>query len=91
MMSCTVIVGTQFGDEGKGKIVDYYSDNVDIIVRYNGGANAGHTVVIGNETFAFRLLPSGVLRSDKIVVLGHGMAIDPEVLLSEISALLSKY
>jgi adenylosuccinate synthase len=87
MMSCTVIVGTQFGDEGKGKIVDYYSDNVDIIVRYNGGANAGHTVVIGNEKFAFRLLPSGVLRSEKTVILGHGMAIDPEVLLSEITAL----
>lgn len=87
MMSCTVIVGTQFGDEGKGKIVDYYSDNVDIIVRYNGGANAGHTVVIGDKKFAFRLLPSGVLRSDKTVILGHGMAIDPDVLLSEISAL----
>lgn len=87
MMSCTVIVGTQFGDEGKGKIVDYHSDNVDIIVRYNGGANAGHTVVIGNEKFAFRLLPSGVLRSNKTVILGHGMAIDPEVLLSEITAL----
>lgn len=86
-MSCTVVVGTQFGDEGKGKIVDYYSDNVDIIVRYNGGANAGHTVVIGNEKFAFRLLPSGVLRSDKTVILGHGMAIDPEVLLSEIATL----
>jgi adenylosuccinate synthase len=87
MMSCTVIVGTQFGDEGKGKIVDYCSDNVDIIVRYNGGANAGHTVVIGNAKFAFRLLPSGVLRSDKTVILGHGMVIDPETLLSEITSL----
>ncbi len=86
-MSCTVVVGTQFGDEGKGKIVDYYSNNMDIIVRYNGGANAGHTVVIGDEKYAFRLLPSGVLRKDKTVILGHGMAIDPETLLSEITAL----
>ena len=57
-MSCIVIVGTQFGDEGKGKVVDYYSRDADLIVRYNGGANAGHTVIVGNERFAFRLLPS---------------------------------
>jgi len=86
-MPCTVIVGTQFGDEGKGKIVDYCSEHVDIIVRYNGGSNAGHTVVIGEEKFAFRLLPSGVLRENKTVVIGNGVVIDPEVLLSEIGGL----
>lgn len=86
-MPCTVIVGTQFGDEGKGKIVDYYSANADIIVRYNGGANAGHTVVTGNEKFAFRLLPSGVLYQDKMVVIGNGVVLDPDVFLSEIRSL----
>ena len=86
-MSCTVVVGTQFGDEGKGKIVDYYSENADIIVRYNGGANAGHTVVAGNEKFAFRLLPSGVLRQDKMVVIGNGVVLDPDVFFSEIHSL----
>ena len=55
-MSCTVVVGTQYGDEGKGKVVDYYSETADIIIRYNGGANAGHTVVIKEDKFAFRLL-----------------------------------
>lgn len=86
-MSCTVVVGTQFGDEGKGKIVDYYSDGMDVIVRYNGGANAGHTVVIEEERFAFSLLPSGVLRKDKMVVIGNGVAFDPEVFFSEVESL----
>ena len=86
-MSCTVIVGTQFGDEGKGKIVDYCSEDMDIVCRYNGGSNAGHTVVVGKEKFAFRLLPSGVLRKEKTVVIGNGVVIDPEVLLSEINFL----
>lgn len=86
-MPCTVIVGTQFGDEGKGKIVDYYSGDADIIVRYNGGANAGHTVVVGEEKFAFSLLPSGVLRKDKTVVIGNGVVVEPEVFFSEIDSL----
>jgi len=86
-MSCIVIVGTQFGDEGKGKVVDYYGRDVDIVVRYNGGANAGHTVVVGNEKFAFRILPSGVLRQDKTVVIGNGVVIDPDLILSEIEEL----
>jgi adenylosuccinate synthase len=86
-MSCTIVVGTQFGDEGKGKIVDYYSDDVDIIVRYNGGSNAGHTVVINGEKFAFSLLPSGVLRKEKIVVIGNGVVLDPEVIFREINDL----
>jgi adenylosuccinate synthase len=82
-----VVVGTQYGDEGKGKVVDYYSETADIIIRYNGGANAGHTVVIKEDKFAFRLLPSGVLRRDKTVVLGNGVVIDPEVFFSEIDGL----
>ncbi|MEE8322947.1 MAG: adenylosuccinate synthase [Candidatus Bathyarchaeia archaeon] len=86
-MSCIIIVGTQFGDEGKGKIVDYYGRDVDIVVRYNGGANAGHTVVVGNEKFAFRILPSGVLRQDKTVVIGNGVVIDPDLIVSEIGKL----
>ncbi len=86
-MPCTVIVGTQFGDEGKGKVVDYYREDADLIVRYNGGANAGHTVVVGGEIFAFHLLPSGVLWREKTVVIGNGVVIDPEVLLLEIDAL----
>ncbi|UCH02972.1 MAG: adenylosuccinate synthase [Candidatus Bathyarchaeota archaeon] len=86
-MSCTVIVGTQFGDEGKGKVVDYYSKDMDIIARYNGGANAGHTVVVGQEKFALRLLPSGVLRKEKMVVIGNGVVIDPAVFFLEIEDL----
>jgi adenylosuccinate synthase len=86
-MPCIVIVGTQFGDEGKGKIVDYFGEDMDIIVRYNGGANAGHTVVIGENKFAFRLLPSGVLWNEKTVIIGNGVVIDPKVLLSEINNL----
>ncbi|MFH0748960.1 MAG: adenylosuccinate synthase [Candidatus Bathyarchaeota archaeon] len=89
-MPCTVIVGTQFGDEGKGKVVDYYSGDMDIIIRYNGGANAGHTVVIGKEEFTFQLLPSGVLRKDKTVIIGNGVVLEPELLLSEIEHLKSR-
>jgi adenylosuccinate synthase len=89
-MPCIVIVGTQFGDEGKGKIVDYFGEEMDIIIRYNGGANAGHTVVIGENKFAFRLLPSGVLWNEKTVIIGNGVVIDPKVLLSEINNLESR-
>ena len=89
-MTCTVIVGTQFGDEGKGKMVDYFSGDMDIIVRYNGGANAGHTVVVGNEEFAFQLLPSGILRKDKTVVIGNGVVLEPEIFFLEIDKLESR-
>ena len=89
-MPCTVIVGTQFGDEGKGKIVDYHSRDMDVVVRYNGGANAGHTVVVGKEKFAFSLLPSGVLWREKTVVIGNGVVIDPEVFFSEVAGLKSR-
>jgi adenylosuccinate synthase len=83
----TVIVGTQWGDEGKGKIVDLLAERFAIIARYQGGANAGHTVVVGDETFKFRLLPSGILDPDKICILGNGVVIDPEALCAELDEL----
>lgn len=82
----TAVVGAQFGDEGKGKIVDYLSENYDYVVRFNGGTNAGHTVVVNNEKFKFHLLPAGSLRVGH-VVLGNGMVIDPKALIQEIDTI----
>ena len=82
-----VVIGAQWGDEGKGKIVDYLANEAQIIVRFSGGANAGHTIVIGDQQYALHLVPSGVLYPDKIVVLGAGMVIDPEALFKEIAML----
>ena len=82
-----VVIGAQWGDEGKGKIVDYLAREAQIIVRFSGGANAGHTIVIGNEEYALHLIPSGILYPDKMVILGAGMVIDPEALFSEIQML----
>ncbi len=87
-MSTLIIVGTQWGDEGKGKITDILSENYDIIVRYQGGNNAGHTVVLGNESFIFQLIPSGILHKEKICLIGNGVVLDPEVLFKEIDNLL---
>jgi len=86
-MSGIIIVGTQWGDEGKGKIVDHLAEKANIIARYGGGNNAGHTVVLEDEKYAFHLIPSGVLYPDKLLVLGNGMVIDPEVLTGEINSL----
>jgi adenylosuccinate synthase len=86
-MSAVLIVGAQWGDEGKGKIVDIYTEFADIVVRYAGGPNAGHTLVVGDEKLVVRLLPSGILREQTRCVLGQGMVIDPEVLLGEIDEL----
>ena len=83
----TVIVGTQWGDEGKGKIIDILSKKVDYIVRYQGGNNAGHTVVVGRKEYIFHLIPSGILHPGKICCIGNGVVIDPEVLLRELSNL----
>lgn len=85
-MPSTVIVGAQWGDEGKGKVVDYYAAKADYVVRFNGGSNAGHTVVVGEKTYRFHLLPSGVLRG-KEVVIANGVVVDPEVLLAEIASM----
>jgi len=85
-----VVIGAQWGDEGKGKIVDYLADRADLVLRYSGGANAGHTVVIGEETFKFHLIPSGIVHPDKQVVLGIGMVIDLENLFAELEMLDGK-
>ncbi|GHU81545.1 adenylosuccinate synthetase [Spirochaetia bacterium] len=82
-----VVIGAQWGDEGKGKIVDYLANEAQIIVRFSGGANAGHTIVIGKEEYALHLIPSGVLYPDKVVILGAGMVIDPVALFTELAML----
>ena len=89
-MSAVVIVGAQWGDEGKGKIVDYYTERADWVIRYGGGPNAGHTLVVGDEKIIVRLLPSGIMREETRCVLGQGMVIDPAVLLSEIDELAKR-
>ncbi len=83
----TVLVGTQWGDEGKGKIIDILSERADYIVRYQGGNNAGHTVVVGNKEYIFHLMPSGILHKGKICCIGNGVVVDPAVLLQEIEGL----
>jgi len=86
----TVVIGAQWGDEGKGKIVDYLAADSSVIVRFSGGANAGHTIVLGGERYALHLVPSGILYPDKTVILGSGMVIDPEALFSELEGLGKK-
>lgn len=86
----TAIVGLQWGDEGKGKIVDLLTSEHDVIVRYNGGANAGHTVQVGAERYALHLIPSGILYPDKACVIGNGVVVDPEKLLQEIDTLRAR-
>jgi adenylosuccinate synthase len=86
-MANVVVIGAQWGDEGKGKIVDWLSERADIVVRFQGGHNAGHTLVIGNQTFKLSLLPSSVVRSGKLGVIGNGVVIDPWALCDEIARL----
>ena len=88
-MPCAVIVGAQWGDCGKGKVVDYYSKDADMVVRYQGGCNAGHTVVVEGKKFAFHLIPSGVIQGKRLVI-GNGVVLDLEVLSREIDDLSSK-
>lgn len=83
----TVVVGLQWGDEGKGKIIDYLCKDKDVIVRFQGGNNAGHTVVVNGKKFVFHLIPSGILRKGKICVIGTGVVIDPQILIEEITYL----
>lgn len=89
-MSSVVVLGAQWGDEGKGKIVDYLAQKADAVVRYSGGSNAGHTVVVNNINYKLRLLPSGVLFNDKTNVLGNGVVINPGVVLAEIASMKEK-
>ena len=83
-MANVAVVGSQWGDEGKGKIVDWLSERADVVVRFQGGHNAGHTLQIDNQTFKLSLLPSGVVRPGKLSILGNGLVIDPWALFSEI-------
>ncbi|HMV35130.1 MAG TPA: adenylosuccinate synthase [Turneriella sp.] len=89
-MPATLIVGTQWGDEGKAKVIDYLAKETDIVVRYQGGANAGHTVKVGEDKYIFRLIPSGILYPKTICVLGGGMVIDPDAMFDEIAELEAK-
>src|SRR5215469_6881181 len=88
-MPNVIILGSQWGDEGKGKIVDLFSERFDIVARYQGGHNAGHTVFIGENRFVLKLIPSGILRPGKKAVIGNGLVIDPAALLAEIESLES--
>ncbi len=87
MANTLIIVGGQWGDEGKGKIVDFLTEKSDVVVRYAGGNNAGHTVVVGNQTYKLHLIPSGIIHSNKLNIIGNGTVIDPEVIVGEIDNL----
>ena len=89
-MPGTVVVGSQWGDEGKGKLIDILSEDADMVVRFHGGHNAGHTIVVGEQTFAVRLVPSGVLHPEVKNVIGNGVVVDPRVLFQEIDMLESR-
>jgi len=86
-MPAVVVVGGQWGDEGKGKIVDVLMDNADVVARYQGGHNAGHTVVIQNEKYVLHLIPSGILHKNKLCIIGNGVVIDPAALIEEVKGL----
>ena len=83
LMSATVLVGTQWGDEGKGKVTDLISGDFDVVCRYAGGANAGHTVIVGNTKLALHQVPSGVMYDGVVPIIGNGCIVDPEILLGE--------
>ncbi len=89
-MANVVVVGAQWGDEGKGKIVDWLSEQADIVVRFQGGHNAGHTLVIDGNTYKLALLPSGVLRPSKLSVIGNGVVFDIQAFLDEVDRLRSQ-
>lgn len=90
MSKVVVVVGAQWGDEGKGKIVDSLTQKADVVARYQGGHNAGHTVVIGNEQFILHLIPSGILHPNKLCLIGNGVVVNPRALIDEIEELLKK-
>jgi len=87
MPSNVVVVGSQWGDEGKGKVVDTLAGHFDIVARYQGGANAGHTVLVGERKYVLQLLPTGIIRADKSAAIGNGVVVDPEALQQEIRKL----
>src|SRR6059058_5119534 len=85
-MANVAVIGSQWGDEGKGKIVDWLSEQADVVVRFQGGHNAGHTLVIGSQVYKLSLLPSGIVRG-KLSVIGNGVVLDPHALVAEIAKL----
>ncbi|NDY43158.1 adenylosuccinate synthase [Dissulfurirhabdus thermomarina] len=89
-MATVVVVGTQWGDEGKGKVVDLLTRHADVIVRFQGGNNAGHTLLVGGEKFIFHLIPSGILYPDKLCLVGNGVVLDPAVLIGELDELAAR-
>ncbi|WP_019851586.1 adenylosuccinate synthase [Desulfitobacterium sp. PCE1] len=89
-MASVVLIGTQWGDEGKGKVTDFLAEKADLVVRYQGGNNAGHTVVANGEEFKLHLIPSGILYEDKTCVIGNGVVVDPKVLLEELDYLAER-
>ncbi|MGH9097482.1 MAG: adenylosuccinate synthetase, partial [Acidimicrobiales bacterium] len=89
-MPATVVVGTQWGDEGKGKLTDLLAKEMELVVRYQGGHNAGHTIVVDGETFALQLVPSGILYDHITPIIGNGVVVDPTVLLAEVDTLMAK-
>lgn len=89
-MPANIIIGTQWGDEGKGKVTDYYAKNADVIVRYQGGSNAGHTIVVEGQVHKFHLLPSGIIQRTKTNIISNGVVLDPETFFSEIKTLEDK-
>ncbi|MEX2319359.1 MAG: adenylosuccinate synthetase, partial [Bauldia sp.] len=89
-MANVVVVGSQWGDEGKGKIVDWLSERADIVVRFQGGHNAGHTLVIDGVSYKLSLLPSGVVRLGKLSVIGNGVVVDPWAFVAEIDRLAAQ-
>lgn len=90
ILANVIVVGAQFGDEGKAKVTDLLSKNADVVVRYQGGANAGHTVVVDGDTYKFHLIPSGIIYPGKVCVLGPGMVIDPKSFINEMEALMKR-
>src|ERR671920_2164850 len=88
--TCMVVVGAQWGDEGKGKLVDVLAERADLVVRYQGGANAGHTVVIGDSQFILRQIPSGILHPRVVCIVGNGVVLDPETFFGELDQLAER-
>src|SRR5438309_8990000 len=89
-MANVAVIGAQWGDEGKGKIVDWLSARADVVVRFQGGHNAGHTLVIDGVTYKLSLLPSGVVRPGKLAIIGNGVVVDPWALVEEIAQIVGK-
>ncbi|MDE0838488.1 MAG: adenylosuccinate synthase [Kiritimatiellae bacterium] len=89
-MPTTVLVGAQWGDEGKGKIIDVLSEDTDVVVRFQGGSNAGHTVIVGDEKYVLHLMPSGILHPGKVCIIGNGVVVNPVALVDEVNELVER-